>query len=328
VIRDTLIGRRAVVGLLATIVFAGFVGTAQASTSCPRVTFLTSTVSPGGTLTLRATDRTGRRCSAALTSLDAGSQIKLGSRRLSRGRAVWSHRLPLNAAVGHWQATVSCSLGEEASRTFKVAVPVVAPAQIEVVNSGFVTQPNDFSSSATLICGVELKNVSRTDARNVTVNVSFADTQGTAVATSTTNLSLIPAGQVFYMSCSQETSVSLTVASVQVSVKVGESTSPTGSLPTVSNLVLTPDQYGTQTLTGSLTNTYKTQLSQDAEIYALHYSATGGLVGSESTSTGAAVEPGATVSFSFQYIDPTVTTTEVSVDPCGFDVLIGQCTLP
>ena len=267
-------------------------------------------------MTLKATAPIGARCSASLMPARRGSQVKLGTQHFTNGDAVWRYSLPRQAPARDWKATVACSTGGSASRRFEVGSPSVAPAQIEVVKSAFVSQA---LSSVFLTCGVELKNVSHSDARNLTVNVSFVDTHGSAVATSTTYLGLIPAGQVFYMSCIEQLNVNLTVALMQVTVKVGESTTPTAALlPTVSNLVLTPDQYDiSQTLTGSLSNPYNTPLSRDATIYALYYDANGNFVGGSYENTGAAVEPGATVSFSFADLDPSVTTTQVSVDPCG-----------
>jgi hypothetical protein len=150
------------------------------------------------------------------------------------------------------------------------------------------------------------------------------------VATSETNLALIPAGQVFWMSCLKSSAVTPAVASVQVHVKVGKSTAHTGTLPTVARLALTPDQAGvSQTLTGTLTNNYRKPLPQDATIYATYYDANGKFVGGASTQAGASVEAGKTVSFSFQNLGLNVTAAHVSVDPCSArDVLLHDCHLP
>jgi hypothetical protein len=215
-----------------------------------------------------------------------------------------------------------------ASAPFNVGAPPAAPAPISVVKSGFSTTP--IGSQTFLYCGVELRNASQvSDARDLTVTVTFADTQGRSIVSDELHLSLIPAGQIFYASCLKTSSVTLSVASLQVGVKVGKSVSKSAELPSVSGLTLAPDQYGAQTLSGNLTNSYTWAMSQDATIYAVYFDSNGNIVGGSSTQAGAAVQPGATVAFSFPYLNLGVASAQVSVDPCGaLAVVLGDCTVP
>lgn len=316
--------------LLAALFVVALIGAASAlASSGTRITFVTPTLSPGGTLTVKAASVSGARCVADLFPPRLAATVKLGSHVLGSGRGVWTYQLPLNAALGRWSVTVSCTKGGQARGVFKVGPVPIAPAQIQVVKTGFYAETFSFDPTVFLNCGVELKNTSTSDARNLAVTVTFADTQGRSLASTEVDLSLIPAGQTFYFSCLKTSAVTLSVSSVQVQVKVGKSTAHTGELPSVSNLKLTSDQFGvSQTLTGSLTNPYAIAMPQDATIYALYFDAGGNFVGGSSTRAGASVQPGATVSFSFANVGTNVASAEVSVDPCGSAALFGGCQVP
>jgi hypothetical protein len=218
--------------------------------------------------------------------------------------------------------------GGIATGFFKVGAAPVVPAQITVVKSGFSTEL--FGAQTFLHCGVQLLNTSTvSDARNLVVTVTFADTQGRSLTSDDIDLTVIPAGQTFYASCLTISNVTLSVGSVQVSVKVGKSVPKKAELPGVSALALTPDPFGdTQTLTGSITSPYAKAMPQDARIYAVYYDANGNIVGGDSESTGASVQPGATVGFSLPYISTTIASAQVSVDPCGIAAILGGCAVP
>jgi hypothetical protein len=321
--------RFAVAGLLAAACCAAVVPASWASTvTLPRITYVTPKASPGGTVTVKATAAPGARCNVVI-GVPLSVTRHLPPKRFAGGRAVWRYRLPSKAKTGLWTATLQCSSGGSDLRTFKVAIPTVSPAQIKVITTGFVSETYPPSTTVFLVCGVELQNVSKTDAHNVSVQVTFTDTQGSAVATSTSNVGLIPAGRVFHLSCIQQTNVTLTVASIAVRVKVGESTKPLGTLPLVSDLALTPDSTGTQTLSGTITNPSSMALSQGATIYALYYDANGNFVGGSFESAGAAVQPGGSVAFSFPFVPATATSSGVSIDPCGgLTESTGECAVP
>jgi hypothetical protein len=312
----------ALVGLLVAV----GAGAASPTSGKTRITFVTPLVSPGGTLTIKAAAPAGGRCVAVIW-LHARSVAQLASHALRAGRTSWTYRVAVTAKLGNYQAAVSCTKGGEAFAPFKVGAPPIAPAQISVVKSGFSVET--FGSQSFLHCGIELQNTSATDARSLVVTVTFADTQGRSLATTEVDLTLIPAGQVFYASCLKLTSVTLAVSSVQVQVKVGKSTAHTGKLPPVTGLKLTPDQYGgTQTLSGSFTNPYAAPMSQEAAIYAVYFDGSGNIIGGDWTQAGASVQPGSTVGFSFPYLDGKIASAQVSVDPCGSAALFNQCQVP
>lgn len=321
-------------GVVATLLaLVTLVLPASSATGATRaaLTYVTPVVSPGGVVSVRASAAPGSTCSVSLVPPGFDVPILIGVRLLRAHQDLWHYRLSPKASDGEWHVRLACRPGGGATRAFRVGPPPVAPAQIEVGKTGFYDQTYSSSSTSFLSCGVELTNVSTSDARDLTVTVSFDDTQGRSVATTQTTLALIPAGQTFWMSCLDAVAVTLSVASMNVQVQVGQSTAHTGRLPVVSSVTLatnTSGLFSTETLTGSLTNTYATPLSPDATIYAVYYDAAGNFVGSDSTSTGAAVEPGATVGFSFSYVPTTATSAEVSVDPCGFTAGLASCQLP
>lgn len=303
-------------------------GAASAGNPMLRITYVTPTVSPGGTLTIKAVAPVGARCNAVLLPAKLGAPIKLASHAFTLGHGSWTYRVSTSARTGGWEVLVSCTKGGSAQTSFKVGALPVAPAQIAVVKSGFSTEP--FGSQTFLHCGVQLQNTSTvSDARDLVVTVTFADTQGRSLTSDDINLTVIPAGQTFYASCLTISNVTLSIGSVQVSVKVGKSVPKMAQLPVVSALTLTPDAFGgTQTLTGSITNPYSQAMPQDAAIYAVYYDANGNIVGGDWTPAGASIQPGATVGFSFPYLDPAIASAQVSVDPCGSAGLFGGCTVP
>jgi len=80
---------------------------------------------------------------------------------------------------------------------------------------------------------------------------------------------------------------------------------------------------------GKITNRYKKPLSQAATIYSVYYDSSGHIIGGDYTGAGAAIQPKATVSFSFPFVDLNVASAKISVDPCGdLAVVFGQCKLP
>jgi hypothetical protein len=321
--------RLGVASVVVLVALLGGVSAGVASSAAgakTRITFVTPLVSPGGTLTIKAAAPPGARC-VAVISLHAHSVAQLASHVPRGGRTSWTYRLAASAKLGTYRAAVSCTRGGGAFAAFKVGAPPIAPALISVVKSGFSVET--FGSQTFLHCGIQLQNTSITDARSLVITVTFADTQGRSLATTEVDLTVIPAGQVFYASCLKLTNVTLAVSSVQVQVKVGKSTAHTGKLPLVTDLKLTPDQYGgTQTLSGSFTNPYSTPMSEDAAIYAVYYDSGGNIIGGDWTQAGASVQPGSTVGFSFPYLDARIASAQVSVDPCGSAALFNQCQVP
>lgn len=313
------------VALLLAVAAAG--GALSAADGKARITFITANVSPGGVLTIKASAPSGARCAVVLWR-SAHATAQLPSHTLASGRTSWTYRLPLSAKLGAWQAALTCSKGGEVFAPFKVGATPVAPAQISVVKSGFSTEA--FGSQTILRCGVQLQNTSAiSDARSLVVVVTFVDTQGRSLTHDEIDLTVIPAGQTFYASCLTISNVTLSVASVQVTVKVGKSVAKGAQLPSVSGLKLTPDEYGgTQTLSGNLTNPYAKAMPEDAEIEAVYFDASGNIIGGDTKRAGASVQPGATVGFSFDYLDAQVASAQVSVDRCGSAALFGGCQVP
>jgi len=221
---------------------------------------------------------------------------------------------------------------------------------VRVVKTGFsdeISNSEHFPS-----CGIELRNVSNSDARNLIVTVEWLDANGHSISTIRNGLALIPARRTFYMSCFQSDGLTVAVASLRVKVNIGKSTAHATKLPPVSNLKLTSDECGSspagtekpvtlwnpqllpqkcggRTLAGTLNNPYKIRFSPDAVIYVVFYSANGNIVGGQQDdSTAVSLRPGATIPFSFSDLHRDIAKAEVSVDPCGVDAFAGDCRLP
>lgn len=115
----------------------------------------------------------------------------------------------------------------------------------------------------------------------------------------------------------------------RVAIKVGQWRSGTIPLPVAQDVQLETGIDCCE-VSGSFTNPYTKAISQDAPIYAVFLDARGRIIGGTSDSTGAAVQPGATVSFDLSGFlnNPNVNPVKarVSIDPCGeFDTYSGTC---
>ncbi len=204
----------------------------------------------------------------------------------------------------------------------------VLKANVVAASDGF-TQSNYSTSISTLISyGVVLHNsTTNVDALNVAVAVSFTDTLGRSVATETTTLTGIPAGGTFYLGGLASSNVSLTVASMNVSVTVGSTQSHRLTLPPVSGLGVQTDDIGFGSVSGTFENPYTEAIPSTAQIYVVYLDAQGNVAGGASEFAGAAVNPGSSVAFGFDSLSTDinsswipasdVATIDGSVDPCG-----------
>ena len=235
--------------------------------------------------------------------------------------------MPVRVHFGDWSAVISCGSVGHTSKRFMVFNPLPV-AQVAVAASGF-TQSTYPSNSETFISyGVVLQNNSIIgDALGVTVTVAFVDTLGRSVTIDTTTLTGVPAASKFYLAGLATSNVSLTVASMKVTVAVASTQKHRLALPPVSGLSLQADNPGYESVNGTFTNPYQTPMSSDATIYVVYFGPQGNVVGGVSETTGAAVQPGQSVAFGFSdfssdigpnSIQPSnVSTVQSSIDPCS-----------
>lgn len=312
--------------LVLIVMIFGITVTAAATQNRLRIALLTPMVSPGGILTLRVTNvpKTSN-CSASLRGPSA-TVLRLPTHRSTTGTLQWQHRMPVDAPVGNWSAVVSCGSSRHASKEFSIVSPVPA-AQVVVAANGF-TQSNYSSSSETFISyGVVLQNKSaNVDALGVTVTVSFVDTLGRSVTSDESMVTGIPAESNFNLGGLASSNVSLTVASMNVTIAVTSSQAHRLVLPPVSGMSLQTDSFGNGSVSGTFTNPYQAPIPSDANIYVVYIGPQGNVVGGASETTGAAVQPGQSVAFGFDelnsdintsFVQPSsVSTAQSSVDPC------------
>jgi hypothetical protein len=300
---------------------------AAATQNRVRITFVTPTVSPSGVLTLLATVSPHTTKCASILRGPSAAVLRLPSHRSTTGRIKWRYRMPISVPFGDWSAVISCGSTGHTSNKFVVFNPLPA-AQVVATASGF-TQSNYPSSSETFInYGVVLQNDSTIgDALGITVTVAFVDTLGRSVTSSETTLTGIPAGSKFYLGGLATSNVSLTVASMQVTVSVASTQKHRLVLPPVSGLSLQANNPGYESVNGTFTNPYRAPMSPDATVYVVYFGPQGNVVGGVSETAGAAVESGESVAFGFSDfssdIDPnsiqpsSVSTAQSSVDPCA-----------
>lgn len=200
--------------------------------------------------------------------------------------------------------------------------PATASAHVSVVASGF-TQ-NAANSGGLISYGLILRNEnSSLTALDIKVTTTFLDSLGRSVGTDEQTITGIPPAGSFDVGGSIAPNVSLTVAHLQVEVKVGGSTTQRLVLPAVTDVTATTGNFGIGSIVGSLRNPYTRLLPSDATIYIVYLNAEGQIVGGDNEPTGAAVRPGATVAFRDTLPSVTIsntTTVRASVDPDGFPV--------
>ena len=156
------------------------------------------------------------------------------------------------------------------------------------------------------------------------VTATFVDKYGRSIATDQNTLTAIPAGRVFYYAGAVFPNVSLTVVAMHLVLTTTATQPKSLVLPPVSDVLVKPGGSEEENVTGKLTNPYRIPIPSDGTIYAVFFNAKGNVVGGNFDLTGAAVEPGATVSFSFsEYPPPEIASARASVDPCGGS--LGTC---
>jgi hypothetical protein len=216
---------------------------------------------------------------------------------------------------------VFCGTSVRASAAFVVGSKL-APAQVILVKSDFT---QDVSGAGNVIeYGLALLNRSlATDAIEVGFTVEFLDTQGRSVTSDSSSVTAIPAGGTFYVSGDALSNVSLTVASMQVAIRVEKSQPKRLTLPSAHARLTIDPEFGPM-VSGTLTNPYSQPLPSDATIYVTFLDSAGTFLGGASEQTSAEVQPGATVNFE-PLTDAGIAdqdwaraaSAEVSVDPCG-----------
>jgi hypothetical protein len=246
----------------------------------------------------------------------------------------------LGAFVGQPKKGVSRRGTSAATRTSKSTSPKAkaTPPLVAHTTAHVVVRSIDFSESRTggstaIDYGIVLVNQSRRlDAFNLTVNVRAIDSQGRSVATDQLPVTLIPSGGTFNLAGELLPNVSLRIARMNATAGVGQTKVGRRELPVVTGIHVTPAFPGIE-VTGQLTNPYKQPLSRDAKIYAIIFNPRGRVVGSATGTTGASIEPKATVHFKIEgFLDDSSAkplSALVSVDPCGdIDAIIGTCRIP
>jgi hypothetical protein len=220
------------------------------------------------------------------------------------------------------------------TRVAALAPHPVANGQVVAIASGFDSDPSGGGAGEDIDYGVLLKNTSsQFDAIRLTATVRAVDTSGRSVATDQIPVTVIPAGSTFAIAGLLTPSVSLGFSKLSITIHVDAWRAKAISLPIAYNVDLAGrfDPSLCCDVTGSFTNPYKKAISQDAPIYAVYLDASGRIIGGTSDTTGAAVQPGATVDFDMlgfplNNTNARPNSARVSIDPCSaLDTYSGTC---
>jgi hypothetical protein len=315
------------------IAVSSSVASAAAAHPKVRIIYVTPKVSQRGLLTVRASVGPGTT-SCELTLHGPHSHVvSLRAQHNRSSKLHWTYRVPNGTPAGKWTARVACGSRTKAAQAFVVEAPVLK-GNVVVASNGFTQSKYSTGTGTFISYGVVLHNsTNNIDALNVAVAVSFTDTLGRSVNTQTTMLTGIPAGDIFYLGGNASSNVSLTVASMSVSVTVGSTQAHRLTLPPVSGLSLQTEDFGGASVSGTFENPYTKPIPSTGQIYVVYLDAQGAVVGGTSEDAGASVEPGGSVAFGFGFLSTDigssfvpvsdVATIEGSVDPCGSLPLLG-----
>jgi len=218
-------------------------------------------------------------------------------------------------AIGDHQKPTS------SSPTSTSSSPAATSVDVSVVKSGF-TQ-NTKTVVDLISYGLILRNNnSDLTALDVKVTTTFLDSFGQPLDTDVKTVTGIPPLSTFDVGGSIAPNISVKVARLGVTVKVGGSTTKRFVLPIVTSVVAIGD-FGLCSVAGTMRNPYTRVLPSDATVFIVYVNAHGFVVGGDNEPTGAAVSPGATVAFTDSLLSMTIskaTIVRASVDPDGFPV--------
>jgi hypothetical protein len=187
--------RIAAAALAALTLTATAAASVDAGTSL-RISFLPKQAFKGQPASLSIVVRpTGVRCTPVIRYADGSSQ-RLASVITRAGRASWRWTIPNGVRIGNASVNVTCSRAGRTSRSFAVAGPATAPAEVKVRKSGFSQRVR--AANRDVSYGVVLHNPSpENDALDVTVLVNFIDTTNRVVNTDSQRIEAAdPAGNV------------------------------------------------------------------------------------------------------------------------------------
>ncbi len=111
------------------------------------------------------------------------------------------------------------------------------------------------------------------------VTVAFVDTLGRSVTSDETTVTGIPVESNFYLGGLASSNVSLTVASMNVTISVTSSQAHRPVLPPVSGMSLQTDSFSDGSVSGTFTNPYQAPIPSDANIYVVYVGPQGNVVG-------------------------------------------------
>lgn len=198
-------------------------------------------------------------------------------------------------------------------------------AKVVVTKSGVV--PGGERSGYVQYALVLRNQSSTSDALDISVDVEGVDARGDELTSSYTTITVIPAASNFVITDALIWRDSVELAGIETEVHVGQAVPRGRRLPSVKRVSVTHRG----DITGSLTNRYKKRLPESTTVYGVVLDSRGRIVAAGADVADAAIRPGATARFDiFGNVSPTaqldgVTSTRVSVDPCGYLAFTRAC---
>jgi hypothetical protein len=217
------------------------------------------------------------------------------------------------AGKGHTTRRRSLVVRKKALPAKHTVVP--SSSQVRVSAVGFSQEDNDIDYGITLV------NRGTADAARIIVTVRALDTLGRSAVTDQDLVSFIPAGGAFRVAGFMTPNVALKVSKLRVAVHAYTVKRTAGRLPVVSGVSFSHNDFGDITVQGTLSNPSTRPLSSYAPIYVLFLDRNDRIIDAATDTTGASVQPRASVPFHMDAIVSDATrpvAAMVSVDACTY----------
>jgi hypothetical protein len=258
-----------------------------------------SLVHQGQKTTLTAKVAKNAVCRASLQFSNGRMQM-VGPKQAPRGRVTFVVSIPADAAVGQGKWSVNCNIGPASSGTFVVvtakSTASTATPRVVVSKQGFSQKPDSWGGGSHVSFGLVLHNDSTTDdAANVYLIVNFVSSTGALIGSFSKTLPLVQSGVDFAYGDSMSLRTQESVASLEISVRVGAHQRKTKHVvPDFANVRIVPNQSDAtwvSEIDGEIVNDNSPLTLMSVNLSIVVFDASGLPIGGGSGNSGAAQPP-------------------------------------
>jgi hypothetical protein len=284
--------------LLAVTALALAVGSASAAPTATQG-ISPSLVHQGQKTTLTARVVSNAQCKGLL-QFSNGQMLTLGPKRARNGSVSFVVRVPSDAAVGQGRWSVNCNAGPSTAGTFvvvtaKSTASALTP-RVVVTKQGYTQKPDPWGGGSHVSFGLVLHNDSTTeDAENVYLIVNMVSATGSLIGSMSKTISLVQSGVDYAYGDSMGLRTQESVASLEISVRVGaHQRKTTRVVPDFANVRIVPNQFDANFVSevdGEIVNDNSPLTLMNVSLSIVVLDASGVPIGGGSGSSNAAQPP-------------------------------------